>query len=81
MIAGHATAEATARYAASHAERTAAGNFREFPGGVRASSVGLGTYLGREDAATDSLYERAIGRALERGMNVLDTAKIGRAHV
>jgi len=74
VIAGHATAEATARYAASHAERTAAGNFREFPGGVRASSLGLGTYLGREDAATDSLYERAIGRALERGTNVLDTA-------
>src|SRR5207244_12121245 len=34
----------------------------------------LRTYLGREDAATDSLYERAIGRALERGTNVLDTA-------
>ncbi len=74
MIAGHATAEATARYAASHAERTAPGHFREFPGGARASSLGLGTYLGREDAATDALYEKAIARALERGLNVLDAA-------
>ena len=74
MIAGHATAEGTTRYAASHAERAAPEHFRAFPGGVRASSLGLGTYLGREDAATDALYERAIARALERGINVLDTA-------
>ena len=74
MIAGHATVEATARYAASHAERAAPEHFRVFPGGARASSLGLGTYLGREDAATDTLYEKAIGRALERGINVLDTA-------
>ena len=60
MIAGSATAEGTARYAASQAERIAPGHFRELPGGARASSVGLGTYLGREDAATDALYERAI---------------------
>jgi aryl-alcohol dehydrogenase-like predicted oxidoreductase len=74
MIAGHATAEGTARYAASQTERTVPSHFREFPGGARASSLGLGTYLGREDAATDSLYERAITRALERGINVLDSA-------
>jgi aryl-alcohol dehydrogenase-like predicted oxidoreductase len=74
VIAGHATAEDTARYVASQTERTAPSHFREFPGGVRASSLGLGTYLGREDAATDSLYERAIARALERGVNVLDSA-------
>jgi len=74
VIAGHATAEGTARYVASQTERTVPSHFREFPGGVRASSLGLGTYLGREDAATDSLYERAIARALERGVNVLDSA-------
>jgi aryl-alcohol dehydrogenase-like predicted oxidoreductase len=74
VITGWATAEGTARYAASQAERTAPAHFREFPGGARASSLGLGTYLGREDAATDSLYEKAIARALERGFNVLDAA-------
>jgi aryl-alcohol dehydrogenase-like predicted oxidoreductase len=74
VIAGHATAEGTARYVASQAERTTAAHFREFPGGARVSSLGLGTYLGREDAPTDGLYEKAIARALERGINVLDTA-------
>ena len=74
MIAGHATAEGTVRYVGSHGDRTAPEHFREFPGGARASSVGLGTYLGREDAATDTLYEKAIARALERGINVLDSA-------
>jgi aryl-alcohol dehydrogenase-like predicted oxidoreductase len=74
VIAGHASVQGTTRYAASHAERAAPGHFRDFPGGVRASSVGLGTYLGREDSATDSQYEKAIARALERGINVLDAA-------
>jgi aryl-alcohol dehydrogenase-like predicted oxidoreductase len=74
VIAGHATAEGTTRYVASQTERTTAAHFREFPDGARASSIGLGTYLGREDAATDSLYEKAIARALERGINVLDSA-------
>jgi aryl-alcohol dehydrogenase-like predicted oxidoreductase len=74
MTGGHATAEGTARYLERLAGRSPAEHFRELPGGVRVSSIGLGTYLGREDAATDALYQRAIGRALERGINVLDTA-------
>jgi aryl-alcohol dehydrogenase-like predicted oxidoreductase len=74
MIAGHATPQGTARYATQHAERLVPAHFREFPGGVRVSSIGLGTYLGHEDAVTDTLYERAVARALERGVNVLDTA-------
>jgi aryl-alcohol dehydrogenase-like predicted oxidoreductase len=74
MIAGHATAEGTARYAARLAGRVPAEHFREMAAGVHASSLGLGTYLGREDAATDALYQKAAARALERGINVLDTA-------
>ncbi len=74
MIAGHATAEGTARYAARLAARAPAPHFRELAGGPRLSSLGLGTYLGREDAATDALYEKAVTRALERGINVLDSA-------
>jgi aryl-alcohol dehydrogenase-like predicted oxidoreductase len=73
MIAGHATAEGTARYVARFADRLPAEHFRELRG-VRTSSLGLGTYLGREDDATDALYRRAVTRALERGFNVLDTA-------
>ena len=71
MIGGHATPAGTARYLERLAGRIPAEHFRDLAGGVRASSIGLGTYLGREDAATDALYQRAIGRALE----------IGRAHV
>ena len=36
--------------------------------------MGLGTYLGRDDAVTDTLYQKAVERAVERGVNVLDTA-------
>jgi aryl-alcohol dehydrogenase-like predicted oxidoreductase len=73
MIAGHATAEGTARYVGRFAGRLPAEHFRTL-GEAHASSLGLGTYLGREDDATDVLYRRAVGRALERGVNVLDTA-------
>jgi aryl-alcohol dehydrogenase-like predicted oxidoreductase len=73
MIAGHATAEGTARYVQRFAGRLPAEHFRDL-GGARASSLGLGTYLGREDDATDALYRKAVVRALECGINVLDTA-------
>ena len=39
-----------------------------------ASSVGLGTYLGDSDDATDARYADAIRAALSLGCNVLDTA-------
>jgi aryl-alcohol dehydrogenase-like predicted oxidoreductase len=74
MLAGHATGEGTARYAARVADRVPADHYREMAGGVRASTIGVGTYLGREDAATDALYQRAVERALERGLNVVDSA-------
>jgi aryl-alcohol dehydrogenase-like predicted oxidoreductase len=73
MIGGHATAEGTARYLERLAGRVPAEHFREL-GDARVSSIGIGTYLGREDAATDALYQKAVARALERGVNVLDTA-------
>ncbi|HET7339986.1 MAG TPA: aldo/keto reductase [Methylomirabilota bacterium] len=74
MLAGHATTEGTARYAERLAGRVVAEHFRTLAGGVRVTTIGAGTYLGREDAATDVLYQRALARALERGVNVLDTA-------
>src|SRR5437879_12075964 len=74
MIEGRATPEGTARYAQRFASTVAADNYRRLDSAGHLSSLGLGTYLGREDAATDSLYRRAIGQALERGLNVIDTA-------
>jgi len=74
MIAGVATFEGTERYASRIGGRLPADHFRRFDGGPRTSSLGLGTYLGPEDGATDVAYQQAITRALERGVNVIDTA-------
>jgi aryl-alcohol dehydrogenase-like predicted oxidoreductase len=38
------------------------------------SSIGIGTYLGNADAATDQSYTGAIVRAVQLGVNVIDTA-------
>ncbi|HSD71202.1 MAG TPA: aldo/keto reductase, partial [Thermoanaerobaculia bacterium] len=61
MIAGRATAEGTKRFA--DRAKAAAGHFRD-AAGVVLSSIGLGTYLGDEDAATDEGYEKSIAIAL-----------------
>jgi aryl-alcohol dehydrogenase-like predicted oxidoreductase len=71
---GRAMAEMTRRYAERGAARLSAAHFRELAGGASASTLGLGTYLGPEDGATDVLYQDAIVRALQLGINVLDTA-------
>ncbi|MFQ5956476.1 MAG: aldo/keto reductase, partial [Candidatus Brocadiales bacterium] len=41
---------------------------------LRASTIGIGTYLGREDDKTDALYFNAIVEAVGLGCNVIDTA-------
>ena len=71
MLQGRASPEGTRRFA----ERSSAarGHFREAAGLVL-SSIGLGTYLGREDAETDAGYEECVALALERGINVFDSA-------
>ena len=74
MIAGVATFDGTERYASRIGGRLPADHFRRLDGGPRTSSLGIGTYLGREDAATDAAYQQAVTRALERGINVIDTA-------
>ena len=38
------------------------------------SSVGIGTYLGPVDDATDASYEESVGVALGGGINVIDTS-------
>jgi aryl-alcohol dehydrogenase-like predicted oxidoreductase len=71
VIEGRANTEGTRRFA--QRAKAAPGHFREIRG-LSLSSIGLGTYLGAEDAATDSGYEAAVGAALEAGVNVFDTA-------
>ena len=74
MLAGVATFEGTERYASRIGGRLPHDHFRRLAGGPRTSSVGLGTYLGKEDGATDLQYQQAVRRSLERGINVIDTA-------
>jgi aryl-alcohol dehydrogenase-like predicted oxidoreductase len=68
-----ATADATRAYAARFFARTAAGHFRNC-GGLLFSSIGMGTYLGEPDAATDLAYTEAAIEAVMGGINVLDSA-------
>ena len=72
MTPGKATFEGTRRFASRAG--AAKGHFREVTAKVFLSSVGLGTYLGEEDAATDEGYAECIAIALECGINVFDTA-------
>jgi aryl-alcohol dehydrogenase-like predicted oxidoreductase len=68
---GRATLDATALF--RDRSGAAPGHFREGLG-VWLSSVGIGTYLGRDDTATDALYAAAVRRALQLGINVVDAA-------
>ena len=70
---GFATAEGTRRYAARFAGRAAQGHFRERLG-LTFSSIGIGTYLGEADAATDQGYSDSVAAAVMNGINVIDTA-------
>lgn len=78
MLPGHATAEGTAAYAARFHALAEAGHFRRAKGvggeAWMAPSLGLGTYLGEADDATDAGYQAAIAAALDGGINLLDAA-------
>lgn len=72
-IKGYATLEGTARYRERFKERTADNHFRHEQN-LWLSSIGIGTYLGNWDAATDERYTETVQRAVELGVNVIDTA-------
>ena len=76
-LAGHASSEGTSRFRdrAVSARRLPTEHFREAPGDLLLSSVGLGTYIGPPDGATDLAVEQAVHVCLTSGrVNVLDTA-------
>lgn len=74
LTPGRATAQGTLRYAARFQGRAAAGHFRDVQDGLVLSSVGIGTYLGEPDAATDKGYADSTVAAVEGGFNVVDSA-------
>ena len=79
MIEGFATPEGTRRYAERFPALLQVQHFRS-PKHVRGpdqllfSSLGLGTYLGEPDEASDQLYAQAVEAAVRSGINVLDSA-------
>jgi aryl-alcohol dehydrogenase-like predicted oxidoreductase len=68
-----ATAEATRAYSARFQGTAAPGHFRDCRS-LTLSSLGVGTYLGQPDPATDCGYTEAIVEAVLGGINVLDSA-------
>ena len=72
MIPGYATAEGTARFAGRFPAHSAF--CRSVIEDLQVSSLGLGTYLGGLDAATDNSYTDAVKTALRGGINFIDSA-------
>ena len=70
-----ATLEGTLRFKQKQTEKQSLSpaHFRQEQG-LWLSSIGLGTYLGKEDQETDTNYAKAIETAIESGCNFLDTA-------
>ncbi|MGN6731829.1 MAG: aldo/keto reductase [Candidatus Binatia bacterium] len=68
-----ATPEGTERYRKRFAGIIAPQHFRALQG-LWVSSIGVGTYLGNYDEATDAQYHQAVVGAVESGRNVIDTA-------
>lgn len=68
-----ATPEGTARYRDRLKSRSVDGHFRHQQG-LWMSSIGIGTYLGGDDEASDGAYTSAIAQAVKLGTNVIDTA-------
>jgi aryl-alcohol dehydrogenase-like predicted oxidoreductase len=73
-VVGRATAEGTRRFAERHAAHLAADFHRLLAGGLHASSIGIGTYLGECDTQDDARYVQVIAAAARAGINVVDTA-------
>jgi aryl-alcohol dehydrogenase-like predicted oxidoreductase len=71
MLQGHATPKGTGEFAAS--SPASESNYRTFDS-LMLSSVGMGTYLGEHDDATDAAVKDAVTESVRRGVNVLDTA-------
>jgi aryl-alcohol dehydrogenase-like predicted oxidoreductase len=75
LITGSYSRESAWRFAErARASGVAEGHFRETPIGTL-SSLGIGTYLGEPDEATDAMVEEAVVRLVASGaVNVIDTA-------
>jgi len=73
MLLGHATDHGTARYAARFPTHQTVGFYRNAQS-LTVCNIGIGTYLGELDNATDQGYAEAVGTALSAGVNFIDTS-------
>lgn len=73
MSVNCANTEGTVRYYERFAGHAAKEHFRRQQGLVL-SSIGIGTYLGNPDETTDKSYADAVVRAVQLGVNVIDSA-------
>lgn len=71
-IPGRATTEGTSRLSSRHTENLSE-HYRTVDG-LSLSDLGIGTFLGTADTETDERFTSAVVRAVERGINVIDTA-------
>ena len=72
-LPGSATPEGTDRYRKRFDGKIPLEHFRQIQS-LWMSSIGIGTYLGNYDDATDQAYHQALVRAVETGCNVIDSA-------
>lgn len=71
--AGYATTEGTQGYAQAQSSVCHPEHYRQM-NGLWLSSIGVGTYLGEADEATDAAYRESVAAAVRGGCNVIDTA-------
>ncbi len=73
VLTGYATPAGTARLLSRFPEAVSVGFYRQVQE-LEVSSLGIGTYLGTVDDATDRSYTSAILGALAGGINIVDTS-------
>jgi len=74
LIEGGATREGTRQFRKRFAKAQPENFYRPLADNAIVSSLGLGTYLGECDDAEDARYTATVIAALEKGVNILDTA-------
>src|SRR3989449_1451490 len=74
LVEGCATSEGTRRFRNRFAKTQPGRFYRPIADGPLVSSLGLGTYLGECDDSEDARYTTTVSAALQKGVNLLDTA-------
>ncbi len=74
LVEGHATPDGTKRFRKRFAKTQPDHFYRPITDGPLVSALGLGTYLGECDDAEDARYAATVSAALEKGVNLFDTA-------